>query len=258
MQPSTETSPDVRTAAVNLLHGSRLLLAEDTLASRHLLTIVLRKAGAEVTAVDNGQAAVDCALEALGRQRPFHAILLDMAMPVLDGYQAAQRMRAGGFLGPIIALTAHVLPGEREKCLAAGCDEYLGKPVDRAQLVAILARHTAGESVPAEPLPPSDSKPAKSLLESLPEPQRAKLLKDFVDSLVERVESMEKAFGDQDLDGLIHVAHSIHGTAYLFSLPEIAAVAGQIEHDLRDGAAIEQVASSVSSLAQHCRAAAKQ
>lgn len=256
-QPTTGNSLGVRSAGPSMPSGTRLLLAEDTAASRHLLTIVLRRAGAEVVAVENGQAAVDCALEALGQQRPFDAILLDMAMPVLDGYEAAQRLRAGGFRGPIIALTAHVLSGEREKCLAAGCDEYLGKPVDRAKLVAILARHTAVEGASAEPLPPAEPKPAKSLLESLPESQRAKLLADFLDNLVERVEGMERALGDGDLDGLIQLAHSIHGTAYLFSRPEIAASAGQIERELREGAPLEQIAPTLSRLGELSRAAVK-
>jgi CheY-like chemotaxis protein/HPt (histidine-containing phosphotransfer) domain-containing protein len=234
-----------------------LLVADDTATSRRLLTVVLRKAGAAVQAVDNGQAAVDMVREAQGQQRPFDAILLDIAMPVLDGYATARQLRADGYQGPIVALTAHVRPGERERCLAAGCSDYLDKPVDRATLLTVLARHILaarrGEPAPPQPAQP---KSAKSLLESLPAPQRAKLLKDFVDSLLERVAEMEAALCDGDTDCLIQQAHSIHGTAYLFSFPEIAQLAGQIEHGLREGAAPEQFAPAVAQLADLCRAAA--
>lgn len=265
MESSDDNRQPARPRVVAALPlGCRVLLAEDTFDSRRLLTIVLGKAGAEVVAVDHGQAAVESALEASREGRPFDAVVLDMAMPVLNGYQAAQRMRADGYQGPIIALTAHVLPGEREKCLAAGCDDHMGKPVDRNRLVTTLARHLArrrsesapqptGPAAPQEPPPP---KPAKSLLESLPEAERVRLLKDFVGGLVERVEQMEAALGDRDSETLVYLAHSIHGTAYLFSFPEIADCAGRIERGLRDETPIEQFAPEVARLAQLCREAA--
>lgn len=263
MDPTAENSPSRKTAPV-LPHGTRVLLAEDTFASRRLLSILLEKAGAEVTAVDQGQAAVERSLEAIGQRRPFDVVVLDMAMPILNGYEAAQRLRADGYLGPIIALTAHVFPGEREKCLAAGCDDYVGKPVDRTLLVTTLARHVAqgraaGKPLASDPVPPPEPpqpKPAKSLLESLPEPERSRLLKDFVDGLVERVEKMEIALGDRDPESLTHLAHSIHGTAYLFSFPEIAQCAGQIERELRAETALELLGPGVARLGQLCRAAA--
>jgi CheY-like chemotaxis protein len=126
---------------------SRVLLAEDGPDNQRLIAFVLRKAGAEVTVVDDGQAACEFALAARDQGNPFDVILMDMQMPVLDGYSASTKLRQEGYSGPIIALTAHAMLGDQEKCRRAGCDAHMSKPIDRAKLISIVDQYSRQSQV---------------------------------------------------------------------------------------------------------------
>lgn len=125
------------------LSGS-ILLVEDGLDNQRLISFLLKRSGASVTIAGNGQEGVDAALEACKRGTPFDVILMDMQMPVMDGYTAARTLRAQRYSGPIIALTAHAMIGEMERCIASGCDAYLSKPINRALLLRTLAERMNG------------------------------------------------------------------------------------------------------------------
>ena len=121
--------------------GCRVLLAEDGADNQRLIAHYLRKAGAEVRLADNGRVACDLVRAAEARGEPFGVVLMDMQMPELDGYQATAALRGAGYTRPIIALTAHTMESDRAKCLAAGCDDFLAKPMSRAELLDTVRRH---------------------------------------------------------------------------------------------------------------------
>jgi CheY-like chemotaxis protein len=119
----------------------RVLFAEDAPDNRDLIKHLLERNGFKVEVVCDGQSALDAAVEAWRKQEAFDVILMDMAMPVLDGYEATRRLRQLGYEEPVIALTARALSGDRERCLAAGCDDYVTKPVRIEGLVKCMRKH---------------------------------------------------------------------------------------------------------------------
>jgi PAS domain S-box-containing protein len=144
--PSAETADRATSqpsAGPTRLAG-RVLLAEDGLDNQRLLSYILGRAGLEVTLADNGQVAVELVRRSVAEGRPFDLVLMDIQMPVMDGYEATRALRAAGWTRPIIAVTAHAMLEDRQRCLDAGCEDYLPKPIDRQQLLDLVRRYLRG------------------------------------------------------------------------------------------------------------------
>jgi Amt family ammonium transporter len=119
----------------------RILLVEDGEDNRKLIALTLRKCGFEVSFAENGQVGLELALEARATGEPFDLILMDMQMPVMDGYEATRQLRAASYHRPIIALTAHAMKGDRHRCLEAGCTDFATKPISRRDLIRTVLDH---------------------------------------------------------------------------------------------------------------------
>ncbi len=141
-QSTEPVSIETTTAEILAKHlDGRLLIAEDGVDNQRLFTVILEKAGATVTLVENGQLACDEYNRSVAAGEPYDAILMDMQMPVLDGYGATQRLREVGCDLPIIAMTAHAMTGDRDACIEAGCTDYVSKPIKRDHFLATIGAH---------------------------------------------------------------------------------------------------------------------
>lgn len=125
---------DARCGNQKALRGLRILVAEDGLDNQRLIGHILKHAGAHTVIVNNGLEAIDQIMKC-DPPESFDMVLMDMQMPKMDGYQATRRLRESGIRIPIIALTAHAMSSERDKCRQMGCNDYMTKPINRKLFV---------------------------------------------------------------------------------------------------------------------------
>ncbi len=139
MQAQVLQTPPTNPAPAIQLHG-RILLAEDGVDNQRLISYHLRKAGAHVDVAENGAIALEMFEKAAATGDPYHLLVTDMQMPEMDGYALARSLRHRGSRLAIVALTAHAMSEDREKCIAAGCDDYASKPIDKLKMLSVCAK----------------------------------------------------------------------------------------------------------------------
>ena len=154
-------APKARAAEAYPSVTGKLLVVEDVELNQRVLAAFLRRAGATVELAADGREGMERALAAERAGTPYDLVLMDMQMPVMDGYEATRALRTAGYVRPIVAMTAHAMLTDREKCLAAGCSAYETKPIQRERLLTTCQRLLAGERVVA-PLPAGERKAVES------------------------------------------------------------------------------------------------
>ncbi|MFB0954736.1 MAG: response regulator, partial [Aeromonadaceae bacterium] len=229
-----------------------VLAVDDNPANLKLITAMLGDLVAEVHSCQNGRQAVE-----LAQRLEFDLIFMDIQMPILDGISATQTIRQEGCnqQTPIIAVTAHAIPGERERLMAQGMDEYLAKPIDEAQLEKLLRQFTQplpGQA-PTSPEPevnnPAISNPASSSLrdaelalrQAAGKPELAREMLELLLASLPEVQTLLAQASDASAAELLAGIHKLAGGAAYCGMPALQALCHQLESALRRGETVEQL-----------------
>jgi len=250
--------PEARaaTAADDTLHGefcgATALLVEDNAINRRVAAHLLDYAGIDVAVAGDGEEA--CAALLGPAARAVDIILMDVQMPEMDGLTATRKLRAAGIATPIVALTAGVSAEEREACTEAGMSDWLGKPIDVADLEAVLTRWLPARHAPGPPHPAPASvpdAPADTLPDALPGIDLAAALERFLGNRPAFLETLATFVGThrpaleriptlaarEDKEPLLRLLHTLAGSAATLGATDVEAAARALERAVRDGRA---------------------
>lgn len=232
------------TIARTRLDGMRILLAEDSEHVREVVQYFLRDRGASVRLCAHGHEAVSLLLD--GDER-VDLVLMDMQMPVLDGYEATRELRRRGYRGPVVALTAHGMQHDRDRCLAAGCDDYLSKPIDPELLAAVCSRLVRRDSAAEVQAPRAagSAEPAAFSLDSL--------VARFRIHLGEELKALISPSAMTDFDSTRRRVHKLAGSAGNLGFPQITSAALACESLIRSGAETERIRGALDDLVRVIR-----
>jgi PAS domain S-box-containing protein len=244
-EPTVPPSPSAESAWS--IRPLKILLAEDNLANQKLACGVLGKQGHQVTVAGSGRAAVDA-----WQSQAFDLILMDVQMPELDGFEATQLIRqlestsvGRGTHIPIIAMTAHAMKGDRERCLESGMDDYLSKPI-RSQQIAEKLHSVFGQTAdqPKTPITANDNPPTPSpiidwqtALEGVENDRElfATVIQAFLETSPENLTQIREAIRTQQPSPIQHAAHSLKGELLALGATVAAESARQLELASKSG-----------------------
>lgn len=250
-------------------HGTRILLVEDNPANQLVARTMLEKSGFKVDVAANGLEAVEAA-----RSRSFNVILMDIGMPEMGGLEATAEIRKlpqGRGDTPIIAMTAHVMQGDRESILSQGIDDYLSKPVRKAQLIKCISKWISLAAINVDDVEPQnipEQVPIKisidslvldtAVLNKLGEDTAPEILPELIETFVlnakQRIEAISLAASENDVRTIEHEAHALKSSSATFGAIrfsklafdlELAGINGEIEKISSMASAIEQEGKAV-------------
>jgi CheY-like chemotaxis protein/nitrogen-specific signal transduction histidine kinase len=231
-QPGGPLPPSLPSSAPELpARRLDVLLAEDNFVNQRLAIALLQRRGHTVTTVGTGKGAV-----AASSVHRFDLVLMDIQMPEMSGFEATAAIRARergtGVHLPIVAMTAHAMTGDRERCLDAGMDDYLAKPLDSRRVHVVIERAAVVASTETAPVAGDAVEEYERLLErtSGDEPLLAEILRLFLDELPSQVHQIRAALDAGDYDVLRRTAHALKGAASNFNASAVVEAAQTLEH----------------------------
>jgi len=211
-----------------------ILMVDDVEDNRKLVELLLSNTDTHVITAVNGKDAIETV-----RRHKFDLILMDIQMPIMDGIEATQRLRALGYKLPIVALTANAMAQERSACIQAGCDEFMTKPIERKLFYKLLDKYL--------------NQPQNSIITDEDFDEEMKNLeKIFVDGLSVRMEEMNKALSNSNFALIQSECHKLKGIAGAYGYQPITDIACQIETVLRNNTAtkIDELLATLNNLCQ--------
>jgi len=211
----------------DLFSGKRILIVDDNEMNRLVASTVLLNYGCQIMIAENGQMAID-----MVDKDNFDLILMDIQMPVLNGYDTTKLLRKGGFEGPIIALTASAIIGEREKCIAAGMDDYIAKPIKEDLFITVIDKWMvkgAVETVQPEVEVPLYSLDGLYVISKGREDFVTKMIQMFCDQMPSAVSDLNQALENADLPKISTLAHKLKSTIDHLGIVSIQRVIRDIE-----------------------------
>jgi two-component system sensor histidine kinase/response regulator len=223
------------------LRGARILLTEDNEINQQIAIELLENAGAAITVANNGREAVDILSRSTGA--PFDVVLMDLQMPEMDGYQATAKIRSDSRFTslPIVAMTAHATVEERQRCLAAGMNDHIAKPIDPIGLLETVGRYYQVVRV-------LDRKAGLSRVGGN-QALYQKLLRQFVEQQAPAVEQIRGALDKKDVALAERLAHTLKGVAGNIGATHVQSAAGALEKAIRDGAPVDRIESAMQQVA---------
>jgi CheY-like chemotaxis protein/HPt (histidine-containing phosphotransfer) domain-containing protein len=220
-----------------------VLLVEDNAVNQKLAVRLLEKLGCRVDLAGNGREAVDMLVTL-----PYDLVFMDCQMPEMDGYEATRLIRASETAAarvPIVAMTANAMRGDREKCLEAGMDDYIAKPIRAPELAAMLERWITCRELPggrglvgeeaADAVEPSPLEQLRAYDESGGSRLVEDLCRIFLSDMPRRFADLEQAVTSSDADRVHLIAHTVKGAAWLVGARQMGIAAEALESHARDG-----------------------